>query len=169
MDPHRQHKQRARGEIGCAVITVSDTRTPETDTSGLAIQELLRSAGHRVVGYQVVPDDPVRLKGLLVAALADPRMEAVITNGGTGVSPRDGTVEVVEGLLEKKLAGFGEIFRYLSYQQIGSAAIMSRAVAGIARGRVLIALPGSPGAVRLAMEKLVIPELGHMLSQARKG
>jgi molybdenum cofactor biosynthesis protein B len=129
---------------------------------------MLTEAGHEVVGYEIIPDNPGRLRALLLAALADDRIDVIITNGGTGVSPRDNTVEVVESLLEKRIDGFGELFRFLSYQEIGSAAMMSRAVAGVARGRAVIALPGSTGAVRLGMEKLVLPELGHIVSQARR-
>lgn len=166
---HLEHKSEAPRSARCAVLTLSDTRTRETDTSGRAILEALRGAGHEVVGYELIPDDPLRLRGLLAAAFDDPRLEVVITNGGTGISRRDGTVEVVEALLHKRLDGFGELFRALSYQEIGSAAMLSRAVAGIdAKGRVLIALPGSTNAVRLAMEKLILPEIGHLLQQVRK-
>lgn len=166
---HTEHKKAAPPSARCAVITLSDTRTRESDTSGRAILEALQGAGHDIVGYELIPDDPMRLKGLIVAAFDDPRIEVLITNGGTGISRRDGTVEVVEAFLQKRLDGFGEIFRYLSYQEIGSSAIMSRAVAGIdGKGRVLIALPGSTNAVRLAMEKLVLPELGHLLQQVRR-
>jgi molybdenum cofactor biosynthesis protein B len=118
-----------------------------------------------LVGYRIVKDEPAEIEALLREALAHKQVEAVIVNGGTGISPRDGTYEVIVGLLDKRLDGFGEIFRYLSYQDIGSAAIMSRAVAGSAQGKVLISLPGSKGAVRLAMEKLILAELRHMVSQ----
>lgn len=166
---HVEHKQKAPRTARCAVITLSDTRTRENDTSGRYILDSLQAAGHELVGYELIPDDPMRLKGLIVAAFDDPRIEVLITNGGTGISRRDGTVEIVESFLHKRLDGFGEIFRSLSYAEIGSSAIMSRAVAGIdVKGRVLIALPGSTNAVRLAMEKLVLPELGHLLQQARR-
>ncbi|MEW6283474.1 MAG: MogA/MoaB family molybdenum cofactor biosynthesis protein [Candidatus Eremiobacterota bacterium] len=163
-----QHRSYAPSSVPCLILTLSDTRTFETDTSGQAMRAMLEEAGHQVLGYHVIPDDPMRLKALLINALADPGIHVILTNGGTGISRRDGTVEVIESFLEKRLDGFGELFRYLSYQEIGAAAMMSRAVAGIHQGRVLIALPGSTGAVRLGMEKLVIPELTHMVSQARR-
>jgi molybdenum cofactor biosynthesis protein B len=129
------------------------------------IKSLLAREQHQLTGYQIVKDEPAQIEALLRQALADKAVEAIIVNGGTGISPRDGTYEVIAGLLDKRLDGFGEIFRYLSYQDIGSAALMSRAVAGSARGKVLISLPGSKGAVSLAMEKLILPELRHMVSQ----
>jgi molybdenum cofactor biosynthesis protein B len=144
---------------------VSDTRDETTDESGQLIKSMLTDEKHPLAGYRIVKDEPKEIEARLREALANERVEAVIVNGGTGISPRDGTYEVIVGLLEKRLDGFGEIFRYLSYQDIGSAAIMSRAVAGSAQGKVLISLPGSKGAVKLAMEKLILPELRHMVSQ----
>ena len=129
------------------------------------IKSLLADEKHLLTGYRIVKDKPTEIEALLRQGLADEQVEAMIVNGGTGIAPRDGTYEVIAGLLDKRLDGFGEIFRYLSYQDIGSAAIMSRAVAGSSRGKVLISLPGSKGAVRLAMEKLILPELRHMVSQ----
>jgi molybdenum cofactor biosynthesis protein B len=129
------------------------------------IKSFLADEKHMLIGYRIVKDEPAEIAALLREALANKQAEAVIVNGGTGISPRDGTYEVIVGLLEKRLDGFGEIFRYLSYQDIGSAAIMSRAVAGSAQGKVLISLPGSKGAVRLAMERLILPELRHLVSQ----
>jgi molybdenum cofactor biosynthesis protein B len=126
---------------------------------------MLADEKHPLAGYRIVKDEPTEIRARLREALANEQVEAIIVNGGTGISPRDGTYEVIVGLLEKRLDGFGEIFRYLSYQDIGSAAIMSRAVAGSVQGKVLISLPGSKGAVRLAMEKLILPELRHMVSQ----
>jgi molybdenum cofactor biosynthesis protein B len=150
------------------VITVSDTRTLETDTGGARVEELLIAAGHRVVGRSVVPDDAGAIAGALAAALAREGLDAVILTGGTGVAPRDVTPEAVEPLLDRIVPGFGELFRMLSYQEIGSAAVLSRALAGLAGGRVVFVLPGSRGAVQLAMDKLVVPELGHLLGEARK-
>lgn len=150
-----------------AIITVSDTRTLETDGSGETITSLLIEGGHEVVGRTVVPDDSARLASTLDEQLAAD-IDAVILNGGTGVSGRDGTVEAVQSCLDKELPGFGELFRYLSYEEIGAAAILSRAVGGVARGKVIFSLPGSRGAVRLAMEKLIIPELPHLLHELRK-
>jgi len=129
------------------------------------IKALLTEHGHRLAGYRIVKDEPLQIESLLNQTLADGDIEAVIVNGGTGIAPRDGTYEVIDRFLEKRLDGFGEIFRFLSYQDIGSAAIMSRAIAGSARGKVLISLPGSRGAVELAMRRLILPELGHMVSQ----
>ena len=160
-----EHKEKGKRSIRCYVITVSDTRDESSDTSGQTIKKFLTDEGHQNNGYQIVKDEPADIKALLEAALGQSDVDAVIVNGGTGISPRDGTFEVVDRFLEKKLDGFGEIFRYLSYLDIGSAAIMSRASAGTARGKVLISLPGSKGAVMLAMEKLILPELRHMVSQ----
>jgi len=160
-----EHKEKAQKSVRCFVITVSDTRDETTDTSGQTIKQFLSGEGHQMTGYRIVKDEPVEIAALLNQALASADVEAVIVNGGTGIAPRDGTYEVVSRFLEKKLDGFGEIFRYLSYLDIGSAAIMSRAAAGTARGKVLISLPGSKGAVTLAMEKLILPEIRHMVSQ----
>jgi molybdenum cofactor biosynthesis protein B len=144
------------------VVTVSDTRTPETDVSGARIRAALEGAGHRVVSYVVLPDEPARIRGHVEEALADPGVQAVIVNGGTGIAPRDTTYEALTALFEKRLDGFGELFRMLSWEQVGAAAMLSRAAAGIARGKILASLPGSPDAVELAMRRLLVPELGHM-------
>ena len=142
------------------MITASDTRTAETDQSGALIRKLLEAAGHRVEYYEVVPDEPAGIAGAVEANLA--RLDAIVINGGTGIAPRDSTIEAIRPLLDKELEGFGEIFRMLSYQEIGSAAILSRALAGVRRGKFIAALPGSTAACRLAMEKLIIPEIGHI-------
>ena len=160
-----EHKEKGQKSVRCFVITVSDTRDETTDTSGQTIKKFLTDEKHQITGYRIVKDEPAQIDALLNEALASENVNAVIVNGGTGIAPRDGTFEVVNRFLEKKLDGFGEIFRYLSYLDIGSAAIMSRAAAGTARGKVLISLPGSKGAVALAMEKLILPELRHMVSQ----
>jgi molybdenum cofactor biosynthesis protein B len=160
-----EHKEKAKKSVRCFVITVSDTRDENTDTSGQTIKRYLTDEGHPTAGYRIVKDEPVEIEALLKEVLGRDDVDSVIVNGGTGISPRDGTYEVVNRFLEKKLDGFGEIFRYLSYLEIGSAAIMSRAAAGTARGKVLISLPGSSGAVTLAMEKLILPEIRHMVSQ----
>jgi len=160
-----EHKEKGQKSVRCFVITVSDTRDDSTDTSGQTIKSLLSGEGHSATGYRIVKDEPAQIDALLKEALGSENVDAVIVNGGTGIAPRDGTFEVVNRFLEKKLDGFGEIFRYLSYLDIGSAAIMSRAAAGTARGKILISLPGSKGAVSLAMEKLILPELRHMVSQ----
>ena len=160
-----EHKEKGKKSVRCFVITVSDTRDEATDTSGQAIKSLLSNGGHQTIGYRIVKDEPAQIDALLNETLGSENIDAVIVNGGTGIAPRDGTFEVVNRFLEKKLDGFGEIFRYLSYLDIGSAAIMSRAAAGTVRGKILISLPGSKGAVALAMEKLILPELRHMVSQ----
>jgi molybdenum cofactor biosynthesis protein B len=160
-----EHKEKGKESIGCFVLTVSDTRDESTDQSGQLIKKLLAEHGHRMAGYRIVKDEPVEIESLLKQTLKNSEVEAVIVNGGTGIAPRDGTYEVIDRFLEKRLDGFGEIFRFLSYQDIGSAAIMSRAVAGSAKGKVLISLPGSRGAVELAMNRLILPELGHLVSQ----
>jgi molybdenum cofactor biosynthesis protein B len=165
---HREHKTHAPTTIGCLVITCSDSRTPDSDTSGRLIMKLLAEHGHEVAGYHIVKDDPSSITGMITSKLSDESVQAVIVNGGTGISRRDSTFEAVDALLEKRLDGFGEIFRYLTYQDIGSPAIMSRATAGIVKGRVLFSTPGSENAVRLAMEKLILPELGHILQQLNK-
>jgi len=156
------HHGHAASAVACAVVTVSDTRTAETDVSGARIRAALEGAGHRVVSYAILPDEPGRIREHVERALADPGVQAVIVNGGTGVAPRDTTYEALTALLEKRLDGFGELFRMLSWEQVGSAAMLSRAAAGVARGKILASLPGSPDAVTLAMERLLVPELGHI-------
>ena len=162
------HKARAPVSVGCYVLTVSDTRTEATDTSGRAIADLLAVADHRICGRAIVKDDADMVRGLVQRQLASADVQAIITTGGTGITSRDSTYEAVSRLLEKRLDGFGELFRMLSYEQIGSAAMMSRACAGLVAGRIVIVLPGSEAAVRLAVEKLIVPELGHLVQQASK-
>jgi molybdenum cofactor biosynthesis protein B len=151
--------------VGCFVLTVSDTRTPETDTGGTVIRELLTGAGHTVVGFQIVRDEPVEVARLVRQACADPRVQVVILTGGTGITTRDSTLEAVEALLDKRLPGFGELFRVLSYEQVGPAAMLSRAQMGVHARRIVVSLPGSPNACRLALEKLLLPELGHLVRE----
>jgi molybdopterin adenylyltransferase len=154
------HRQGAHAHLRVAVFTASDTRTPQTDESGRLIKEMLERAGHSVASYEVVPDTPERIRQAATENLA--AVDALIFTGGTGIAPRDSTIEALRPMLSKELEGFGELFRMLSFQEIGSAAMMSRALAGVSHGKILVALPGSPAACRLAMEKLLIPELGHM-------
>ena len=149
-------------------MTVSDTRTEETDRGGGAIVELLAQAGHDVAAKTIVPDDPDRVRDAVQAGIGAADVDVVITTGGTGITRRDGTYEVVSALLEKRIDGFGELFRALSFQEIGPAAMLSRACAGLAGGTIVISVPGSEHAVRLAMTKLIIPELGHMVREARR-
>jgi molybdenum cofactor biosynthesis protein B len=165
---HRTHKEEAPRRIGCMVITCSDTRTPDTDASGQLIMRLLKESGHDVAAYHLVKDEPGQIRSLIESAATHDGVQAVIINGGTGISRRDSTFEAVDALLEKRLEGFGELFRYLTYQDIGSPAMMSRATAGLFRGRVVFSIPGSEGAVRLATKKLILPELGHILQQINK-
>ncbi|MEQ1848580.1 MAG: MogA/MoaB family molybdenum cofactor biosynthesis protein [Nitrospira sp.] len=165
---HHEHKDHAPSSIGCMVITCSDTRTQETDTSGQLIRKLLEAQGHTVVAYHLVKDDPAQIQLWIARGTSNEHVQAVIINGGTGISRRDSTFEAVDEMLEKRLSGFGEIFRYLTYQEIGSPAIMTRATAGIINERVLFSIPGSENAVRLAMEKLILPELGHLVKELSK-
>ena len=163
-----EHKAQAPARLGCFVLTVSDTRTEETDTSGRAIRELLTGAGHAVTGYAIVRDEPAEVAAKVRARVDDAATQVIITTGGTGISSRDATYEAVNALLEKRLDGFGELFRMLSFQEIGPAAMLSRATAGTAGRTAIFVLPGSLAAVRLAMEKLIVPELGHVVQQLRK-
>jgi len=149
-----EHKALAPISVPCFVLTVSDTRTDANDTGGQAVRELLERAGHSISGHAIVKDDQAT--------------QVIITTGGTGISARDTTYEAVTGLLEKQLDGFGELFRMISFHQIGSAAMMSRATAGTVGRKAIFVLPGSPAAVRLAMEKLIVPELGHIVQQLSK-
>ena len=163
-----KHRESAPEKVRVAVLTVSDTRTPETDTGGDAVQGALEGAGHAVVDRTIVRDDVARIRTALVNALARADVDAVVTSGGTGISARDTTYEVVDRMIEKRLDGFGEIFRMLSYEEIGAAAIMSRAVAGAVGTKLVASLPGSRNAVRLAMEKLLVPEIAHVVFELRK-
>ena len=165
---HHEHKHHAPRSIGCMVITCSDTRTPETDMSGQLIQKLLKEQGHTIAAYHLVKDEPAQITARVTEGIANDAVQAIIINGGTGISRRDSTFEAVDAMLEKRLDGFGEVFRYLTYQEIGSPAIMSRATAGIIKGHVLFSTPGSENAVRLAMEKLILPELGHLVKELSK-
>lgn len=162
------HRQGAPKSVPTGVITVSDTRTPETDTGGALVVEYLESGGHPVAFRQIVKDEPTEIRAAVAAALDRADLGAVILTGGTGVAPRDQTPEAVEPLLDRVVPGFGELFRFLSYEDIGSAALLSRALAGLAAGRVVFVIPGSRGAVRLAMEKLILPEIGHLAGEALK-
>ena len=168
MRPDAEHKSHAPRSIRCFVLTVSDTRTEQNDTSGDAIADMLRAAGHQVIGRTIVKDDPTAVRDTVHRQIVSGDVQVVITTGGTGITSRDSTYEAIASLLEKRLDGFGELFRMLSYAEIGAAAMMSRATAGLAHGCIVAALPGSESAVRLAMEKLLIPELGHLMQQAMK-
>jgi len=164
---HKEHKNSAPKSVNCYILTVSDTRTPETDESGKLIKELLINSSHKITGYKICKDDCDLLHSLLINILSSEETEAVIINGGTGIGERDITIEVIKKLFDKELTGFGEIFRYLSYLEIGASAIMSRASAGVAKNKIIISLPGSKGAVTLGMNKLILPELGHMIREIK--
>ena len=166
--PAHHHRRAAPAEVPTAVVTVSDTRKLENDTGGALAAELLQAAGHPVVAREIVRDDPTAIATLLRELLARDEVRAVVFTGGTGVAPRDLTPDAVEPLLDRVIPGFGELFRVLSYQEIGSAAILSRALAGLVSGRVVFVLPGSRGALRLGLEKLVVPELAHLAGEAVK-
>lgn len=165
---HQEHKEKARQKVLCGVITVSDTRTEETDTSGKLIRDLLDGAGHAATAYHIIKDDPKQIEPLLEQLLGRQDVEAVIINGGTGVARRDMTYDVVARMVDKELPGFGELFRMFSYEDIGSAAMLSRAMAGTRGNKALFSVPGSSGAVRLAMEKLILPELPHIVFELNK-
>ena len=160
------HRKTAATGVRCAVLTVSDTRAPETDVSGRAIVELLEAAGHVVARRQILRDEPRDVRDAVQGLIGE--VEVIITTGGTGVSSRDSTYEAIASLVEKHLDGFGELFRALSYQEIGSAAMLSRAAAGTVRATAIFLLPGSENAVRLAMTKLIVPEIGHIVRELRR-
>jgi len=163
-----EHKSHAPVSVSCFVLTVSDTRTAENDSGGQAIRDLLEMSGHTISGHAIVRDDPDAVTNTVRDCLNDAATQVIITTGGTGITSRDGTFEAIDRLLEKRLTGFGELFRMLSYEEIGAAAMMSRATAGRAHGKAIFVLPGSPAAVRLAMTKLILPELGHVVQQLRR-
>lgn len=166
MVSHREHQVRAEREVGvgiaCAVITISDTRTSADDRSGATLCAALSAAGHRIAHYAIVKDEATQIADMIRQCAAT-GCTVIVTNGGTGIARRDSTFEAIDALLEKRLPGFGEIFRMLSYQEIGSAAMLSRATAGVYGRSLIFCLPGSPGAVALAIEKLIVPELTHLV------
>ena len=162
------HRAAAPAAVRCFVITVSDTRTHDTDTGGKAIVELLTAAGHIVEGRRLLKDEPAQVAALVRQQAQESLVDVIITTGGTGITRRDSTFEAVDGLLDKRLPGFGELFRMLSFQEIGAAAMLSRACAGTCQGKIVVALPGSENAVRLAMTRLLIPELGHLVAETRR-
>ena len=164
----KEHKASAPRSIGCWVLTISDSKTRETDTSGTLIRELLEGTGHRVIGSEIVRDEPAEVQRVIRAACHHAAVQAVIMTGGTGITSRDATFEAVEAMLDKRLPGFGELFRLLSWEEIGAAAMLSRAQAGVRQGRLIFSLPGSPNACRLALEKLILPELGHLVREVAR-
>lgn len=164
---HEEHRREGPRSVRVFVVTASDTRSEAEDESGAWLREAAARAGHAVVGYRIVKDEPAELRAALDEA-ARAGAEAVIVNGGTGIAARDRTYEAVAAALEKRLDGFGELFRMLSWAEIGAAAMLSRAVAGVWGGRAVFSVPGSAAAVRLAWEKLIAPELGHVVRELRK-
>jgi len=164
---HHPHPDAPGMTVSCAVITVSDTRTRDTDRSGQLIQQLLSEAGNTIGFYTLVKDEPDQIRSQMQTLSDRSDLDALIFNGGTGIAPRDTTYDAIEGLLEKTLPGFGEIFRTLSYAEIGSRAIASRAIAGVYRGKLIFSVPGSSNAVKLVLETLILPELVHLVSQLR--
>ncbi len=165
---HHEHQEHARKQVVCWVVTLSDTRNEETDVSGKLMVERLEQNGHIVAKKIILPDEPEQLEALLREGIASDETQAILCNGGTGISARDRSYEAVERVLEKRLDGFGELFRVLSYEEIGSAAMMSRAVAGIANGTAIFSVPGSKHAAELAMTRLILPELGHIIWELTK-
>ena len=163
-----KHRADSPQVVNCAVITVSDTRTIETDRGGKCLVELLTAAGHVVASREIVADEPFEMRQLVEQLSGREDVDAILLTGGTGIAPRDQTYETISTLLTTSLPGYGELFRMLSYQEIGSAALLSRAVGGLAGSTVVLTMPGSPAAVRLAMEKIILPELGHLVSEAHK-
>ncbi|MEE8414571.1 MAG: molybdenum cofactor biosynthesis protein B [Dehalococcoidales bacterium] len=165
---YKEHKASAPRSVNCAVLTFSDSRTEEQDESGKLLKQKLSEAGHRIVSYAMMKDDAETIRQTVEELLDEAEVQVIITNGGTGLGRRDVAVETVSALLEKKLDGFGELFRSLSYQEIGTASIMSRALAGTAAGKVIICLPGSLGAVTTALDKIILPEIGHMVREVTR-
>lgn len=164
-----QHRQESPSSVRCMIITVSDTRTPETDKSGLLMRELLEDAGYAINEYRIVKDDYKEIQEAIRHGLSLTSVEAILLNGGTGIAMRDTTYEAVRDLLDKEMHGFGELFRYLSYaEDIGTASILSRAVAGVSGGKAVFSMPGSSGAVKLAVSRIIIPELRHVMREIYK-
>lgn len=161
-EEHHKHASKLKS-LNFAVLTVSDTRTKDTDESGKILCELLKSNNHSIVYYEIVKDDRSDIEKFIKKCISDENVNVIMTNGGTGISKRDVTIETVRKFFEKTLDGFGEIFRYLSYEEIRSGAIMSRATAGVCKGKIIISIPGSPNAIKLAMDKLIIPEIAHII------
>jgi molybdenum cofactor biosynthesis protein B len=159
---HRDEASRLPA-VRAAVITISDTRTRDTDKSGALIIQRLESAGHRVIRYEILPDEPDQIRELVASLATSGEIQVVLTNGGTGIAPRDGTFEAISGLLTKELPGFGEIFRMLSWDEVGPAAMLSRAIGGLIGQTLVFSMPGSSNAVALAMDKLIVPELAHLV------
>jgi len=165
---YKEHKDKSPKSVICAVLTISSTRTEQDDESGRLIRQKLSQNGHRVTSYCILKDEADSIEKKICELLEEDELQVIIANGGTGVSHRDVTVQAIYPLLEKNLDGFGELFRFLTYQEIGTGSIMSRAIAGVAKGKVIICLPGSPEAASLAMDKIILPEIGHLVREATR-
>jgi molybdenum cofactor biosynthesis protein B len=165
---HLEHKELSPKTVTCAVLVISDSRTEKTDESGKYLVEKMESSGHTVIDYALLKNDSPAIKQKLEELLSQAELQVIITSGGTGVSMRDVTVETITPMLDKMLDGFGELFRTLSYAEIGTASIMSRAIAGVIGGKIIICSPGSLAAVKLAVEKIILPEIGHMVREATR-
>lgn len=165
---YQEHKQKAPQSVNCAVIIISDSRTEQDDESGKLIKQKLGENGHRVLFYSILKNDAHSVRQKIQELLGQEDFQVIITSGGTGVSHRDITVETIYPMLEKKLDGFGELFRFLTYQEIATVSIMSRAIAGVVGGKVILCLPGSLGAANLAMDKIILPEIGHLVREATR-
>jgi molybdenum cofactor biosynthesis protein B len=165
----QEHKNQAAKVVGCKIITVSDTRDMDTDKSGKLMFELLENAGHKIIDYVLVKDESEPIESEIIRGCNNKEIDVILLNGGTGIAKRDVTIETVQSLLEKEIVGFGELFRMLSYQEdIGSSAILSRAIAGVVKDKAVFSTPGSTGAVKLAMHKLILPEIGHVVRELKK-
>jgi len=165
---YHEHKEKAPKSVNCAVLIISDSRTEANDESGALIKQKLSENGHRVMFYSILKNEAGAIEKKIYELLEQEELQVIITSGGTGASHRDVTVETIYPILEKKMDGFGELFRFLSYQEIGTGSIMSRAVGGVARGKVILCFPGSIGAARLAMDKIILPEIGHLVREATR-
>jgi molybdenum cofactor biosynthesis protein B len=165
---YKEHKDQSPKTVTCAVLTISDSRTEDTDESGRLIKQRLSQNGHRIIAYAILKNDAIVIRKKMEELLGQDELQVIITSGGTGVSHRDVTVETVSPILEKKLDGFGELFRSMSYQEIGTASIMSRAIAGVAGDKIIICIPGSLGAAELSIDKIILPEIGHMIREATR-
>lgn len=165
---YHEHKEKSPTSVSCAVLILSDSRTEQSDEAGRLMKQKLGENGHKVLFYAILKNDADVIKKKLEELLSQAEIQVIITSGGTGVSHRDNTVEIVTSLLDKKLDGFGELFRSLTYQEIGTGSIMSRAIGGMAKGKIMMSLPGSLQAVGMAMDKIILPEVGHLVREASR-
>lgn len=165
---YHDHKHTAPKKVNCAVVIISGSRTEQNDESGKLIMQTLKEGGHQVTSYDILRNDADAIRRKLDELLDDDSLQVIITSGGTGASRMDLTIETISPVLDKKLDGFGELFRFLTYQEIGTGSILSRAMAGVVRGKVIICLPGSTAAVKLAIEQIILPEIGHLVREASR-